>query len=63
MPEKINRQQLAKAVTDTLFLFDPYNGFTETEVEAQTRKDLTTLQGCYTIIQELCNMVVESIEA
>ena len=63
MPEKISRQELAKAVTDTLFLFDPYNGFTEMEVEAQTRKDLTTLQGCYAIIQELCNMVIESIEA
>lgn len=60
MPEKISRQQLAKLVSEAVEFYDPYNGFTIDEMESQTRKDLTTLQGCYMIIQELCNMILES---
>lgn len=60
MPDKINRQQLAKLVSEAVNFYDPYNSFTIEEMESQTKQDLKTLQGCYVIIQELCNMILDN---
>ena len=62
MPERISRKQLAALILEAMTNYDPYMfGNDEIEIiKSQLPEDLNTLHGCKAIIQELCNMILES---
>lgn len=61
MTEKTKRRkELAQLITDTIFFVDPYNGADEDEITKYNNEDLRTLEGCYEIIEQLCNMLKEA---
>lgn len=61
MTEKTKKRKAISAlITDAVFWFDPYNGADEEDMTAYNNKDLQTLEGCYEIIEQLCNMLKEA---
>ena len=59
---KETRYNLAEKLTDTTFYFDPYNGLFREEMLEVDRRDLRTLEGCYYIIDGLCDMLMEALQ-
>ena len=59
----MDRKELSKLVTDTLFNYDPYNGLFYDEMLTQVKKDLKTVSGCYLAINGLCDIINELLEA
>jgi len=59
---KEDRLRLADKLTDTVFSFDPWNGLFRDEMFDVNNRDLRSLEGCYQIIEGLCDMLEEAIE-
>lgn len=59
----MDRKELSKLVTDTLFNYDQYNGLFYDEMLTQVKKDLKTVSGCYAAISGLCDIISELLEA
>ena len=53
------RERLAAMVTGAIFNFDPYNGADQEDVTTATKAELKTLAGCYEVIEQLCEMLME----
>ena len=58
----MDRKELSKLLTDTLFNVDPYNGLTYDEMLALNKSDLKTIKGCYSVICGLCDVINELLE-
>lgn len=63
MSKTEKRKALSAKLTETIFFYDPYNGADEEDVTACNNKQLKTLEGCYEIIEELCNLLYEEVRA
>lgn len=56
------RKALSAKITETIFDYDPYNGADEEDMTEYNNKSLRTLEGCYEIIDGLCDMLKEAME-
>lgn len=59
VPFANKRKEIAQKITDTVFYIDPYNGADKEECTACNLRDLSTISGCYEIIDQLCDMLKE----
>lgn len=63
MTEKTkNRKRLSAIITDAVFSFDPYIGIDAEDLTACHNKDLQNLDGCYGIIEALCDILKTAVE-
>ena len=61
MNTEMTVQELAEKITESIFYVDPYNGAEPEEMTEANCESLKTLAGCYEIIEELCNILVENM--
>lgn len=54
------RKELSALITDAVFFWDPYNGADKEDMTDYNNKSLRTLEGCYEIIEGLCDMLKEA---
>lgn len=55
----MEKAKLSAIITSAIFNFDPYNGADEEDVFSATCEMLSTIEGCYEIIGQLCEMLEE----
>ena len=58
----MKREELAKIITETLFKYNPYNGLFYDEMLALNKSDLKTINGCYSVVCGLCDVINELLE-
>ncbi len=58
----MNKNKLSALITEAVFNFDPYNGADEEDVSSAMSEMLCTLEGCYEIIEQLCDMLNEAVD-
>jgi len=60
--KQVDFSALVRLITDTSFNFDPYNGADYEDVYNGVSEMLQTLEGCYSIIRDTCEMLNEALE-